>query len=256
MWTKRNQFGCCEREKMKNINAFWEKRNMGVESVEIEVENTDTVEELKEAVEKVNAEYIVLKIPAGKIDCMFMAEECGFHFIESIIHVTRDLKNLELSGIQKRINDSVTYEKMNENDMEVLFKEIRDGLFQTDRVFLDPKFTEAQSANRYIGWISDELERGCEIYKLIYKKQAVGFFTLKETEPGIFYPFLAGIYKAYQTGSLGAVFNYKPMFEAKRRNGRMISTYISTNNSNTVRMHAMYGFQFREIYYVYVKHIK
>lgn len=241
---------------MKIVDAVWEKRNLGVETAEIVIEQNDSLEAVKNILNTMQAEYMVLKIPAGRTEVMFAAEEEKFHFVEGIIHVTHNLKNITLSAIQRRIDTAVSYEKMTEKDLKELYTEIKKDLFDTDRISIDPAFTKGQAANRYIGWISDELARNCDIYKLVYKNETVGFFTFKETEQGVFYPFLAGMYKKYQTSPLGAVYNYKPILEAQKRQGRMISTYVSTNNHNALRAHVMYGFQFCEISYVYIKHNK
>lgn len=69
---------------------------------------------------------------------------------------------------------------MDTNDLDVLLNEIRDGMFRTDRVCLDPHFSPVQAANRYEGWISDELDRGSQTYKLTYKDSSIGFFTFKD----------------------------------------------------------------------------
>lgn len=239
---------------MKIVNAVWEKRNLGVNTTEITVESGDSAEAVKGMLNSVQNDYIVLKIPAGSIDIMFEAEKYGFRFVECIIHVTHNLKNVILSPVQTRIDSQVTYGKMTEADIEELYKQIRKGLFYTDRISVDSYFDKNQAANRYIGWISDEYARGCDIFKMIYKGETVGFFTFKELEEGVFYPFLAGMYKRYQNSPLGAVYNYKPILEARKRRGKIISTYISTNNSNALRAHAAYGFSFKDIHYVYVKH--
>ncbi len=239
---------------MKVIDAFWEQRNLGVQTKEIVIEENDRLELVKNELRNIEAEYMVVKIPAGKMDFMFFAENLGYHYIESIIHVTKKLDNIELPSLYSRVNQQVEYGLMNEEEKEELFIEIKKGLFYTDRISLDDFFSEEQASNRYIGWISDELERGSQLFKLTYKNEIVGFFALKELENHVFYPFLAGIYPQYQNGPLGTVFNYKTLIEAKRQNGKKISTYISTNNSNVIRMHVLYNYQFENIQYVYIKH--
>lgn len=239
---------------MRVTDAFWEKRNLGVSTVEIAIDATDSVESIRNILDEVKAQYIVLKIPAGQVDKMWTVEDLGFHFMETVVHVTKNLNDIEMPPLIKRIEAGVSCALMIEEEMEILFEKIREGIFLTDRIYLDPHFTEKQAAERYVNWIKDEVERGTELYKYVYKEQTVGFFALKQIEKDVYYPFLAGIYPEYKNSSLGAVFNYKPMIEAKKRGGKQISTYISTNNPNAVRMHAICGFQFNEISYVYVKH--
>lgn len=112
---------CCSSEMeiaMKIVDAVWEKRNLGVETAEIVIEQNDSLEAVKNILNTMQAEYMVLKIPAGRTEVMFAAEEEKFHFVEGIIHVTHNLKNITLSAIQRRIDTAVSYEKMTEKDLK------------------------------------------------------------------------------------------------------------------------------------------
>lgn len=239
---------------MKIIDAFWEKRNLGVSCVEISLEATDRAAEVKEALARIETDYLVVKVPAGVSDLMFLVSEMGCSFVEASIHITRKVADLELPGIEKRLADRVSYAPMQEADLQVLRDEIRNGMHETDRVALDSYFTREQAANRYIGWIQDEMERGAEVYKLIYKDQAIGYFTMKDLGGGVYYPFLAGMYRRYANSGLGFNIAYKAMCAVAERGGTAVSTHISTNNESAVRLHVNLGFRFEEITYVYVRH--
>lgn len=239
---------------MNIINAVWEKRNLGVTTQEVIIEKTDDINEICAALDDLSAEYRVVKVCAGNISVMWELEKKGYNYIETTINVTNDLKNLELDGFLKRIDDGISYEVMTCGDIEEMNREIEKGLFNTDRIALDPFFSDEQAAHRYICWIQDEMSRGAELYKYVYKGDNVGFFTFKHIGNDVYYPFLAGIYKKYQKSPLGMVYLYKPLVEAKKRNGKGVSTYISTNNANALRMHVQFGFTFKEMINVYVKH--
>ena len=47
--------------------------------------------------------------------------------------------------------------------------EISNGLFDSDRIYIDPFFSKEKAAQRYINWTEDELKRGTEFIKYIYK---------------------------------------------------------------------------------------
>ena len=240
---------------MKAVNAVWEQRNLGVNCYEITIEKKDSIEIVKEQLPKYLAEYVVVKVPTARTDIMFALSEMQYIFIECSIHITNNLKNIELQGVQKRLADAVNYSQMDKLDIDVLFDEIRAGMFTTDRVNLDPYFSLQQGANRYIGWISDERDRGTLVYKLTYKDKAIGFFTFKDLGSGVYFPFLAGLYKnCMQSFGLGFNIVYKPICEAIKRNGRMLSTYVSSNNLNAIHVHTMLNFKFNAIHYVYIKH--
>jgi hypothetical protein len=239
---------------LKIIDATWEKRNLGVASVEISLEATDTVAEVRQVLARVETDYLVVKVPAGVSNLMLLVSEMGCVFVEASIHITRKVADLELSGIEKRLADSVSYAPMQPGDFEVLHDEIRNGMHETDRVALDSHFTREQASNRYIRWIQDEMGRGAQVYKLIYRDQSIGYFTMKDLGGGVYYPFLAGMYQSHRNSGLGFNIAYKAMCEVAARGGSAVSTHISTNNESAVRLHVNLGFRFEEITYVYVRH--
>lgn len=234
-------------------DATWEKRNLGVSCQELTIEHTDNLNMVMEQVHALEASYQVIKVPAGMTDIMFALEEQGFHFIETSIHVLHNLTIDNMNSVLKRMNDSISYERMNQEDLKEMYEKIDQGMFYTDRIYLDEKLRD-RAAYRYKCWINDEVQKGTEIFKYIYKDKGIGFFSFKEIEDGVYYPFLAGIYKDYQHLPFGMVYVYKPIIEAKKRNGKMISTYISSNNPNAMRMHVDAGFTVKEVTYVYIKH--
>ncbi|MEL7657638.1 MAG: hypothetical protein AAGU75_17220, partial [Bacillota bacterium] len=158
---------------MKIVDAYWEKRNLGVECVEISIEPTDAVAEIHSRLKDINAPYIVIKVPSGNMDVMFKLSEWGFVFIESVINVVHDLKDIELSGIYKRINTSISYSEMGQDDCSQLFTEIQKGMFSTDRVSVDPVFSKDIGARRYVNWINDEIKKDTKIYKVYYKNDII-----------------------------------------------------------------------------------
>ena len=238
------------------INASWERRNLDVACIEVTLEASDTAADVQDALARVEADYLVVKVPAGRSDLMFRLSEMGCNFVEAAIHVTRKVDDLELFGIQKRLADSVSYAPMRETDLRVLWDEIREGMYDTDRVSLDPHFTREQASNRYIFWIQDEMARGADVYRLIYKAESIGYFTMKDLGDGVYYPFLAGMYRNHRTSGLGFNIAYKPLCEIAARGGTLDSTFISTNNDSAVRLHASLGFRFEEITYVYTRHTR
>ena len=146
------------------------------------------------------------------------------------------------------------YREMESKDLTGLYTEIHNGLFGTDRIILDPYFTKEQAAQRYCNWIADELERGSQAYKITYKTDTIGFFTFKQIDEGVFYPFLAGLYKKFESLGMGFTTLRKPIDESIARGGKMISTYASTNNLPVVRSHTQQGFLLNNLQYVFVKH--
>ncbi|MDR2650723.1 MAG: hypothetical protein LBC68_00180 [Prevotellaceae bacterium] len=240
---------------MKIIDTYWEKRNLGLDCKEIIFEDSDdiqTIESLQEIFE--NTGYIVAKLPVARYDLYEKLAEWGFVYIESSINFQINLKNAVLTPLQERLNKSITYAKMGDDDIKVLFEELDKGLFSTDRIYIDYHFSKNQAATRYKNWISDELTRGSEVYKIIYKQAAIGFFTFKEISHDVCYPFLAGLYNTCNNSGLGFTVIRKPIEEALNRGSNYISTYVSTNNLPIARVHFQQGFILHDIKNIFVKH--
>ncbi len=239
---------------MKVVDAIWEKRNLGVDCREIKIEKDDTIEKIRKELPQNESQYTVVKVPSGKFDVMFLLQEMGYTYVESSINLTHDLKDIKLNPIQQRIMDSLSYSMMEKDDIEELFCEIKKGVFSTDRIYIDPHFTHEQAANRYINWISDELDKGTEAFKITHKDKSVGFFTFKDIGNSTCYPFLVGMYRDFLNSGLGLSTLEKPLKEAIRRNYKKMSTYISLNNVNTLHVHLSLGFNAKDVCHVFIKH--
>ena len=239
---------------MKIVDAFWEQRNLGVTCTEVTMDDGDAVEALTATLASLTARYQVIKVPVARYDLMTVMEKAGFSFIEGSMKVVHHLKNIELTGIRKRLNDSIVYEEMDNADIARLYEELKRGVFITDRIYLDTAFTKEQAAKRYVYWLEDERGRGAQLYKLTYKAQSIGFFIFKETTHGGCYPFLSGLYEAETTPGMGNILLHKIIEEASQRGLKFISSYISTNNLPVVKVHISEGFTITNIIYVYIKH--
>ena len=110
---------------MEIIDAFWEQRNLGISCSEITADTGDTVKGMLEALALLTSQYQVIKLPVSRYDLMRVVEQHGFSFIEGSMNVVHNLKNIDRSGIQKRLNDSVCYEEMDEFDISRLYAELQ-----------------------------------------------------------------------------------------------------------------------------------
>lgn len=237
---------------MNIVNAIWEKRNLGVNTLEITFDQNDSIETVEESLKKIKAEYIVLKVPTYLTNLLPLIQDNGYHYIEDMIHFVNYLSNIHRNPIQQRLYDSITVEPMSAVDMHVLFTEIRNGFFSSDRIYLDPYFNREASINRYINWIEDEEKQGTEFLKHVYKNDTVGFFALKEIGNGHYTSFLGGIYKLYRKGGIGAII--KAPEEVRNRNGKKLSTSVSTNNPAQIKAMALNGYIPENITHTFIKH--
>ncbi len=238
---------------MKVIDAFWEKRNLGIDTVEFEICSDDTVESIIDVIKSNERNYNVIKAPAGRMDLNYLMNDLGYVYCETMFHLVHNLDLSKLNSIQKRMASAVSYGIMDDTDIKILFNEISKGMFTTDRIALNPLFSTETANIRYINWIKDELTKGNSVYKMIYKNDTVGFFTFKEIDDGVYFPFLAGMYEKYIHSGLGLNIVIKPIELAKEFNAKYNSTYVSSNNSNALMTHLSLGFQVKELINVFTK---
>lgn len=112
---------------MKVINAYWEKRNLGVETKELICENADTIDEVKAKIKEVVAEYVVVKIPSERMDLSRHIQKMGFCYIEDLIEVVHDLHEPVRTPLHQRLYDSVSYRKMVDRDIQQLLRKSGKG---------------------------------------------------------------------------------------------------------------------------------
>lgn len=242
---------------MKIVNAFWEERNLGVACYEVTVQKSDSLQQVREELLRLNSiEYLVVKVDAPYVDACFLLSELGYTFLEVNMNMFLDIRNYRLNPLEQRLNSQIHYYQLTtEEELERFEIELDKGLFNSDRVYLDPQFTKEQASHRYKCWIRDEIGRGSELFEIAYKEQAIGFFTQKQLDEKTYYPFLAGLYLDNQEKiGLGFSVLAKPIEDVIQRGGKYISTYVSSNNLPIVKLHTQLGFLPNKIHNVFVKH--
>jgi len=238
---------------LKIVNADWEYRNLGVTTIEIEIEEYDTRETILTTIQEIRAQYIVLKLPSHKADMTFDIQKSGYTYIEDMVQMVSYLKKVNYSSVQERFNTCVSTQVMTEEDLVTVKQEIKKGLFSTDRVYLDPYFSKKQAYNRYINWIEDEYLRKTQFIKYIYKGNTIGFFALREQEKGRYTSFLGGIFPAYRKGGIGTVVKVPQVVQAY--GGKSVSTNVSSNNPTQIRNLILNGYIPESITHTFIKHL-
>lgn len=238
---------------MKTISAFWEKLNLGVEAMEFVIENNDT-EVVAHEILKSEAQYNVVKLPAGKPKLTLFLQDNGYRFIECMLNFTHDLSEEKIEAAKSLNSPCITHMPMTESDFCGLFIELENGLFNTDRIYNDPHFAAGTSAIRYMNWIDDERKKGSVVYKLILQEVIIGFFALKKMENNLFDPFLLGLYHDYKGRGLGRSLAFNAMSECVAQRASGISTHISSNNPANIKVYKSLGYDVKHLEYVLIKH--
>lgn len=238
---------------MKVIDAVWEKANLGVTSVEIEIEAEDEACAFRKVDEELHAEYRVVKVPSYKEQFVSTVQELGYRYVEDMILVSHDLHEVSRNRILQRLYDACSYRKMTDEDIEQLFQELNEGIMDHDRISNDKNFAAGCSKQRYINWTRDLLKQGAVPYVILYKESSAGFVILK-TRDGIEYQsVLGGAYKEFRNRGTGVV--QKEQEIVKSLGGRRVTTAVSSNNISQVKALIENGYVPYGINHIFVKHI-
>lgn len=237
----------------------WEKRNLGVSSsIEYYFDVFDCIEEMgDEILNNGMYEYQVAHIPVGKIDILNTLLAHGFAFAETKIEIMADLKELSLPERFGRFSESLGYHKADEDELEEMLYNIRCGMFDTDKVALDPCFNAKIAGSRYALWTMDEINSGRgSAYVVTQSDKPIGFFVLKKNNEKIVESFLAGLYNKEDSAGFGFSVLYYPMAEAKKLGIKKIIAGVSSNNPDSVKMHLALGYQVKNMNYSVIKHVR
>lgn len=243
---------------MEKIEQLWEKKNLGVHSVEFRFDGTESIEKIgREILGEINFDYQLCRVPVGRMDIVYLLQDHGFRFAETSFELSADLKNLALPKAYERYEEYICYRKIEDGEEEKVYEAIRQGIFDTDKVYLDPFFKKEQSGIRFANWCQQEIESGKSTCYIVENNgMEIGFFLLKEISNKVSDSLLAGLYDAKKSLGLGFSVLYYPMLKAKEDGKKRIIAAVSSNNPASLRMHLELGYKVKNMSYVLVKHIK
>lgn len=239
---------------MQTVLAVWEQRNLGVTCVELTVDPQDSPDEVATALTALDSQYQVVKVPVGDATMMQLMEREGFSFIETSMAVEHNLKPPALPPIVARLASDVSVRECPASALAEVTSRLHAGMFDTDRVYLDPRFTADQAATRYANWIRDEVGRGAAVHEAVYRDEPIGFYIFREGPRRTGLSALSGLYDKRSTPGMGLVL-LNLIIEQSRSGGMArISSHISSNNPAVVNTHVALGFRIVRLHYVYVRH--
>ena len=231
---------------MKIIDAVWEKRNLGVSCYEVLFDSEDTLEEIKSSWLKFEErEYLVFKIPTNRVDIVDYVQKQGCKFIEVAMVFEADLRTWTLPEYLKPICEKCSYAPMNQEEIDFMLSEIANGVFKTDRVYLDSYFTHKQAAQRYINWAQDSLKQGDIAYKSMYQGETIGFAVGA----------LGGVYSQFEGTGMGLCSQYVAIKRDIDKGEKFSRGNYSSNNTEMLRILSALNKNVVSMSYVFVKHI-
>ena len=248
---------------MKIVNAEWEIRNLGVKTIEISIEKNDTllsekdlIATIEKHIRQYEASYVVVKSDSRYSAISLYLQRAGFIFMEN---------QIDLRANRTDIADSVEkYRKVcagahcrlaNEEDIQMIFSEMERGIFDTDRVALDPYFGVKAANRRYLFWIQDELKRGAWATIYTFEDDPIGFSLDKASANGkTIISLLGGLFNQPETRRLGAILRYAGAVGFCNSGFLFLKTAVSSNNLNILQLHLAFGCRITAIKNVLIKH--
>ena len=240
---------------MRITDAFWEKRNLGVDVTEIACAASDSREELIAVLSEVRAPYSVCKIPGGAAELLLCAQEQGYRMIEMSIGLEVGIKHLELPLVYRRFEQEIAIKDADGQQIETILREIESGsIFKTDRIALDSYFGDVVAGKRYANWTRDLLQQGGRVCVGYYKDVPVAFGVNQDKECGISDAVLGGLLNSKAGVGLGFLSLYTNLYSARQHGNIKVKTHVSSNNPAIIHLHLQFGYRVNEMQYVLIKH--
>lgn len=239
---------------MKVIVAEWEKRNLGLDCLELTVDEQDSLSEFESTIVKMQASYLVVRIPPCRMAYSSVLMRQGYTFAETMFTVTQVVECYVPREKQKMLMPRLSDRIMDDVGKKRLFQEIRAGMYQTDRISLDPEFSPKQAANRYIGMLTDEIGRGAELWEQCIDGQGLGFVCIRVRNEHEAYMPLYGVYAQFRGAGLGFVAIASSCNRMQSRGISTIESAVSSNNFASLNTLTRNGYKILKSEYVFVKH--
>ena len=242
---------------MKIIDAYWEKRNLGVDVIEVVCNEKDDATSLRHELLKINVPYSVVKIPAGCPALLIEAQNCGYQIIETGIELWGDIQKIKTPDIYSRFIPHITMERANGKTLDYILNKIKYGdIFETDRIAVDSYFSKEIAGQRYFNWAKDVLTAGGFMAVLYYKDVPVAFnlSQISKYNNSAYDGIVGGLLPAGKGKGLGFLVVHAENEICKLHNGKYCVGRVSSNNLPMLRLHLQFGYEVKSITNVLVKH--
>ena len=135
---------------MKITDCIWEKTNLGVSTIEITLDEGDTMQQLA-ATGYERYDYVVAKVPVGMNHLHRYLAHQGFVFVECQCRLSKEigpelLSYDKVAAVAEQLNFVPVTSKV---QLDGIKRQVLQGMFSTDRISLDPRFGIETAARRY-----------------------------------------------------------------------------------------------------------
>lgn len=242
-------------KQLKITEAVWEKRNLGVSCLEIELNEKDTVQELEGILAKRGkTDYIVVKCPVCQKSFLWELPAAGFTFIETQVCLSLSKENFQSPPFLRIAERNTSLKRITDpKDIGAALDKTGE-VFDTDRISLDQYFCAEQSGARFRNWAADMIGQGDTLLEFCVGDEPAGFFIARTCEGQTGFAGLAGMYPKFKGKGYGAALIHLGVDYLFRQGHQKIVTCMSSNNKEILKIHFMFGFQLIDLKYVYVRH--
>ena len=155
----------------------------------------------------------------------------------------------------KEVLDDVSYKLADEDDLQMIFSEIKKGLFKvSDYIVLDPYFSTETKNQRFIYYVQDMIKNNADMFLSFYQNKPVGFFMGKlignKKSDGL----LGGIFNRPETYHQGAFYLLAGTKSFIEHGLNVDNCTVSLNNPDILRLHLALGRVITGAKNVFVKH--
>jgi len=239
---------------MKIVDAFWERRNLGVDAVSFYVGAEDALEEIMDAVGNCDKEYQTAIVDPVRTDVLLRLQNIGFRFIECAISLSASIETVGVPDYLKRFQNQLGYRPASDEEVERIKKSVGSGeIFKTDKISLDPSFGPKKAGIRYSFWIDDLRKSGNTVFVITYKEEIIAFEIAGISEGNVEYH-LGGMLPSKAGRMLGAAISLPGTLYWKEKGAKRISTVVSSNNLPILKIHESFGLKIVGCKYVLIKH--
>jgi hypothetical protein len=218
---------------MKIIDAFWDRKNTGLNTCEILFGERDIFQMYLDANVESKYDFSVVKIPVGNLRLVHQMEDNGYRYLENQMLISFEVDQLEeINQKWQRLLPGFTYNLLKELEgINSIIGEVNNKMFENDRFSLDPYWRTNVSSLRYTNWIRDMFEKkGTNFYLMKKNNEPVGFFTIKHISEHICNCPIAGIYSKFKSHGYFFALAWFWLEESKKLGYKKLLTSISTNN--------------------------
>ncbi len=250
---------------MKCVYAEWEQRNLGCRTIELTIEKKDallSMEEILQTIEhcshEYQAQYVVVKANTGYPLIGQYLQTHGFFLMEAQIGLKSERRNVaDAYEKYKDFFPDVTYRFADENDLDYVVSEIQKGIFETDRIALDPYFGKTVANRRYALWTEDTYRKGGNLFISFYHGKPMGFFLdlYEDKQKKKIKGLLGGLFLNENHRHCGSMHIFVGRKSFLDRELLTEKTFVSTNNLSILQLQLVFGSKIVSINNVYIKHI-